>query len=112
MGRRPCLQAINLPSPLQCVNTMLVPSHHVELALYADVTSIIATSRKPVLLVGYLESYLKRLRALAVKTEHRHRLEENGDSLYSQVYPQDSSSSNAGGANLIGRHIPLSEGVP
>ena len=34
------------------------PSHHVELALYADDTTIIATSRKPTLLVRYLESYL------------------------------------------------------
>jgi hypothetical protein len=34
------------------------PSHHVEVALYADDTAIIATSRKPTLLVSYLESYL------------------------------------------------------
>ena len=40
------------------VNDMPPPSHHVELALYADDTSIIATSRKPMLLVSYLESYL------------------------------------------------------
>jgi hypothetical protein len=32
------------------------PSHHVELALYADDTAIIATSRKPMLLVSYLEA--------------------------------------------------------
>jgi hypothetical protein len=37
---------------------MPVPSHHVELALYADDTAVIATSRKPALLVSYLESYL------------------------------------------------------
>jgi predicted Zn-dependent protease len=37
------------------------PSHHVELAVYADVTAIIATSRKPTLLVNYLESYLNDL---------------------------------------------------
>jgi hypothetical protein len=40
------------------VNYMPVPSLHVELALYADDTAVIATSRKPVLLVSYLESYL------------------------------------------------------
>ena len=40
------------------VNDMPPTSHHVELALYADDTSIIATSRKPMLLVSYLESYL------------------------------------------------------
>jgi hypothetical protein len=39
-------------------NNMPSPSHHVELVLYADDTVIIATSRKPTLLVGYLESYL------------------------------------------------------
>jgi hypothetical protein len=33
-------------------------SHHVGLALYADDTAIIAMSRKPTLLVSYLESYL------------------------------------------------------
>ena len=37
------------------------PSHHVELALYADDTAIIATSCKPTLLVSYLESYLSDL---------------------------------------------------
>ena len=43
------------------VNDMPSPSHHVELALYADDMAIIATSRKPTLLVSYLESYLNDL---------------------------------------------------
>jgi hypothetical protein len=43
------------------VNDMPSPSHHVELAIYADDTAIIATSRKPTLLVNYLESYLNDL---------------------------------------------------
>jgi hypothetical protein len=43
------------------VNDMPVPSRHVELALYADDTAVIATSRKPELLVSYLESYLSDL---------------------------------------------------
>jgi len=43
------------------VNDMPSPSHHVELALYADDTAIIATSRKPRLVVSYLESYLNDL---------------------------------------------------
>ena len=43
------------------VNDMPSPSHYVELALYADDTAIIATSRKPTLLVSYLESYLNDL---------------------------------------------------
>ena len=43
------------------VNDMPSPSHHVELALYANDTAIIATSRKPTLLVSYLESCLNDL---------------------------------------------------
>jgi hypothetical protein len=43
------------------VKEMPSPSHHVELALYADDTAVIATSRKPTLLVRYLESYLNDL---------------------------------------------------
>jgi hypothetical protein len=43
------------------VSDMPSPSHQVELALYADDTAIIAMSRKPTLLVSYLESYLKDL---------------------------------------------------
>jgi hypothetical protein len=40
------------------VNDMPVRFRHVELALYADDTAVIATSRKPALLVSYLELYL------------------------------------------------------
>jgi len=43
------------------VNYMPSPSQHVELALYADDTAIIATSRKATLLLSYLESYLNDL---------------------------------------------------
>ena len=43
------------------VNNMPPTSHHVELAHYADDTAIIATSRKPTLLISYLESYLNDL---------------------------------------------------
>jgi len=43
------------------VNDMPKPSHHVELALYAEDTAIIATSRTPVLLVSFLQSYLSHL---------------------------------------------------
>jgi hypothetical protein len=43
------------------VNDMPTPSRHVELALYADDTAVIATSKKPNLLVSYLESYLRDL---------------------------------------------------
>jgi hypothetical protein len=43
------------------VNDMLMPSRHVDLALYADDTAVIATSRSPLFLVRYLETYLNRL---------------------------------------------------
>jgi Reverse transcriptase (RNA-dependent DNA polymerase). len=43
------------------VNDTSTPSHHVELALYADDTAIIAMTRKPTLLVSYLDSYLSDL---------------------------------------------------
>ena len=43
------------------VNNMPLTSHHVKLARYADDTTIIATSHKPMLLVSYLESYLNDL---------------------------------------------------
>jgi hypothetical protein len=43
------------------VKDMTSTSHHVELALYADDTAIIATSRKPTLLVSYLQTYLNKL---------------------------------------------------
>ena len=38
------------------VNDMPSPSHNVDLVFYADHTAIIATSRKPTLLVSYLGS--------------------------------------------------------
>ena len=43
------------------VNDMPKPSHHVELAHYADDTTIIATSLTPVLFVSYLQAYLSHL---------------------------------------------------
>ena len=43
------------------VNNMRSPSHHVELALYAEDMAIIATSRKLTLLVSYLKFYLNDL---------------------------------------------------
>jgi hypothetical protein len=43
------------------VNDMPLPSRHVEMALYADDTTLIAMSRLPALLVKYLETYLSVL---------------------------------------------------
>ena len=46
------------------VNDMATPSHHVELVIYTDDTTVIATSRNPTLLVSYLQSYLNYLQRL------------------------------------------------
>jgi hypothetical protein len=43
------------------VNDIATHSRHVQLAQYADDTALLATSRSPSLLVGYLEAYLGRL---------------------------------------------------
>jgi hypothetical protein len=43
------------------VNDITTPFRHVELAQYADDTALVATSRSPSLLVGYLETYFGRL---------------------------------------------------
>ena len=43
------------------VDDMPSPTNHVVLALYADDTDIIVTSRKPTLFVSYFESYLSDL---------------------------------------------------
>jgi len=43
------------------INDIPPHSNHIEFALYADDTAIIATSRNPTLLVSYLESYLNDL---------------------------------------------------
>jgi hypothetical protein len=40
---------------------MPTPSRHVELALYADDTALLATSRSPLLFIKYLETYLNGL---------------------------------------------------
>ena len=63
MKRRPARANIValLLETLMYVNDMPSPSHHVELALYTDDTAIIATSRKLMLLVSYLKSYLNDL---------------------------------------------------
>ena len=56
------------------VNYTPTPFHHVELAVYADDTAILVTSRKPTLLVSYLK-LPQRLRALAKRMEtleHKH----------------------------------------
>ena len=59
-GMRAVVTQVDLMSPVlfSLYVDMPPPSHHVELAIYADDTAIIAMSRKPTLRVSYLESYL------------------------------------------------------
>jgi hypothetical protein len=39
-------------------NGVSTPSSHVELAMYADDTVLVATFRSPALLISYMETYL------------------------------------------------------
>jgi hypothetical protein len=61
---RACVTQGGLVSPVLFslyVNDIPTPSRHFELAQYTDDTVLVATSRSPYLLVGYLEAYLGRL---------------------------------------------------
>jgi hypothetical protein len=63
-GMRAGVAQGGLVSPMlfrRYVNDIHTPSRHVELAHYADDTALVATSRSPSLLVGYLEAFLGRL---------------------------------------------------
>jgi hypothetical protein len=55
------------------VNDMPSPLHHVELALYADDTAVIAMSLKPTLFVSYLQSYLNALQRWVERLGNRHK---------------------------------------
>jgi hypothetical protein len=71
---------------------MPVPSRHVELALYADDTAVSHVSQGSAAfqLSGILP---RRIRALAQEIEGRHeRVEEHGDALHTQAYPEPSGS--------------------
>ena len=60
-GKRAGVTQWGLVSPVLFslyVKDMPAPSRHVGLVFYADDTAIIATSRSPVLLVSYIETYL------------------------------------------------------
>jgi Reverse transcriptase (RNA-dependent DNA polymerase). len=43
------------------VNDIPMPSHHIKLALCADDTALVSTSKQPQLLLKYLETYLTEL---------------------------------------------------
>ena len=79
--------------------------HHVELALYADDTAIIVTSRKPALLVTYPESLLSDLE----RWLREWRIVINVSKSTAMIFAWVSSTA-VHGANQLGRHSPLSGG--
>ena len=95
------------------VNNMPSPSDHVELALYADDTAVIATARKPKLLVSYLEYYLNNLQRWLSEWENRHKcFEEQRDNIRAcrtALHPAPTSNT-LRGTNPMGRNYSLSGG--
>ena len=89
------------------VNDMPSPSHHVELALYADDTAVIATSRKPTLLVSYLESFIKNPSTVIERMENRHKcFQEQPDNIHvcrTAIHPAPTSNT-LRGTNPMGRN--------
>jgi hypothetical protein len=80
-------------------------SHHVELALYADDTTIIATSRKPVLLVSYKKSYLGYLEWWLREWRIAMNVSKNTLMLFAKASRQNSQTHPvqlSGGANPLG----------
>ena len=79
-GMRAGVAQWGLISPVLFIfNDMPVFSLLVQLALYADDTAVIATSRKPALLVKLSGVIPRRLRALVQEMKDRHeRVEEHG----------------------------------
>ena len=95
------------------VNDMPKPSHHVELALYADDTAIIATSRTPLLLVSYLQAYLSHLERWLTKWRIAINVSELRDHLRaSRTALHSARSVTFRGANQLGRYHSLSGGDP
>jgi len=67
------------------VNDMPSHSHHVELAVYANDTAFTATSRKPTLLVSYLESYLNDLQRWLTEWRIVINISKNSAILFARV---------------------------
>jgi hypothetical protein len=89
---------------------MSSPSRHVELALYADDTAITATSRKPTLLFGYLESYLNDLQRWL--SEWRIAINVSKRTACRTALHPIPISNTLRGTNPVGRHHSLFGGNP
>jgi hypothetical protein len=87
------------------VNDIPTSARHVELAKYADDTALVATSRSPSLLIGYLEAYLGRLERW---------LRDCCCALCSggETHPKTQSSAVSRRANTVGRNSTVSWGDP
>jgi hypothetical protein len=109
---------VGLISPLLFslnVNDMPSPSHHVELALYADDTAIISTSRKPTLLVSYPESYLNDLQRWLSEWRIVINVSKSTAIIFARagrrfIHPRTCYT--VRGNNRMGRHNSLSGGDP
>jgi len=96
-------------------NNMHTPSHHVELALYADDTAIIATPRKPTLLISYLESYLNELQRWLSEWRIAVNVSKSTAIIFARAgrsIIQPRPVTLFGGINPMGRHYSLSGGNP
>ena len=105
---------IDLPCPLHLYVNMHPPSHHVDLALYADDTTIIATSRKLTLLVTYLELCLNELQRWLREWRIANNVSKNTAIIFAParrrfIQPRPVTLR---GTNGMGRHYSLSGGDP
>ena len=96
------------------VNALPPPSHHVELALYADETAIIATSRKPTLLVSYLKLYLNNLQQWLSEWRIAINVSKSTALIFAHARRRfiQPRSVTLRGANPMGPYNPLSGGDP
>ena len=88
------------------------PSHHVELALYADDTAITATFRKPTLFASYLESYLNDLQRRLSEWRIAINVSKSSAIIYSRALHPAAPSNTFRGTNPMGRHNSLSGSDP
>jgi hypothetical protein len=96
-------------------NNMPTPSHHVELAIYADDTAVIATSRKPTLLISYLESYLNELQQWLSEWRIAVNVSKISAIIFARAgrrFIQPRPVTLFGAISPIGRHYSLSGGNP
>ena len=88
--------------------------HHVELALYADDTAIIATSRTPALLVSYLQTYLNHLERWLTEWRIAINISKSSAIIFARADGASFTpiSDSFRGANHLGQYHSLSGGDP